>query len=178
MKLEEIAKQYAIACHNGTNHKYGDKDYTTHLQMVVLNAVKYIYYVEEEGNYRDVVLAACWLHDVIEDCRVTYNDVRGWVGGACADIVYALTNEKGKNRKERANEKYYQGIRDNHLAVFVKLCDRISNFEYSLMTQSTMAKMYSRENNDFCSSLSDGTDRYQNMFKRLQSLEKRAKDLA
>lgn len=48
-----------------------------------------------------------------------------------ADIVYAVTNEKGKNRSERANEKYYQGIRENKLAVIVKICDRLANALYS-----------------------------------------------
>ena len=36
------------------------------------------------------------------------------------EIVYALTNEKGRNRKERANETYYKGIRDTRFSVVHK----------------------------------------------------------
>jgi len=57
-------------------------------------------------------MTACWGHDLIEDCRVSYNDVKDALGQEAADIIYAVTNEKGKNRKERANDKYYEGIRN------------------------------------------------------------------
>ena len=47
------------------------------------------------------------------------------------EIVYALTNDKGRTRAERAGEKYYQGIRETPYAPFVKLCDRLANITYS-----------------------------------------------
>ena len=37
-----------------------------------------------------------------------------------AEIVYALTNDKGRTRKERAGEHYYAGIRETPYAPFVK----------------------------------------------------------
>lgn len=48
-----------------------------------------------------------------------------------AEIVYALTNDKGRTRAERAGEKYYQGIRETPYAPFVKLADRLANITYS-----------------------------------------------
>ena len=92
---------------------------------------------------------ACWGHDLIEDTRTSYNDVNSKLGVHVADIVYAVSNEKGKNRKERANDKYYEGIRETLGAVFVKLCDRIANVQYSKMTKSRMFEMYKKENIDF-----------------------------
>ena len=94
-------------------------------------------------------MLACWGHDLIEDTRVSYNDVKDHLGQEAADIIYALTNEKGKNRKERANDKYYEGIRNTKGAVFVKLCDRIANVQYSKMTGSRMFEMYKKENESF-----------------------------
>ena len=47
------------------------------------------------------------------------------------EIVYALTNDKGRTRAERAGERYYQGIRQTPYAPFVKLCDRLANITYS-----------------------------------------------
>jgi (p)ppGpp synthase/HD superfamily hydrolase len=96
---------------------------------------------------------ACFAHDTIEDTRVTYNDVKSALGHYVADLVYALTNEKGKTRKERANDKYYEGIRSEKYGIFVKMCDRIANVEYSKMSGSRMFEMYKKENEDFIKSL-------------------------
>ena len=63
--------------------------------------------------------------------------------------IYAVSNEKGKNRKERANDKYYEGIRNTEGASFVKICDRIANVQYSKLTKSKMFDTYYRENEHF-----------------------------
>ena len=47
------------------------------------------------------------------------------------EIVYALTNDKGRTRAERAGENYYKGIRETPFAPFVKLCDRMANISFS-----------------------------------------------
>lgn len=150
--ISEKARDYAILCHNNTNHKY-DKvfAYSMHLQMVVDVAMKFIHLVPEE--YRDAVIAGCWVHDVIEDCRETYNDVKKATNEQVAELAYALTNEKGKNRKERASDKYYEGIRNTPYAVFIKICDRAANYEYSKRTGSRMAEMYEKEMPEFITSL-------------------------
>jgi (p)ppGpp synthase/HD superfamily hydrolase len=75
--------------------------------------------------------------------------VKEHLGQEAADIIYAVTNEKGKNRKERGGVKYYEGIRQTPGAVFVKLCDRIANVQYSKMTKSRMFEMYKKEHQDF-----------------------------
>ena len=49
-----------------------------------------------------------------------------------AEIVYALTNEKGRTRAERAGVKYYEGIRAVPYAPMVKLADRMANVRFSL----------------------------------------------
>ena len=120
---------------------------------------------------------ACWGHDLIEDTRVSYNDVKEQLGESAADIIYSLTNEKGKNRKERANDKYYEGIRNTPGGVFVKLCDRIANVQYSKMTGSRMFEMYKKENLEFTKALGlrgDGVDypghEYYKMYKYLNNL--------
>lgn len=63
--------------------------------------------------------------------------------------MYAVTNEKGRTRVERANENYYKGIRETEGATFVKLCDRIANVQYSKMTKSSMFDKYKKENVNF-----------------------------
>lgn len=142
---------FAIEAHSKTNHLYDGKPYSVHLAMVVLNAVKYIDCIPAQSQ--EDIIYACWLHDTIEDCRMTYNDIKEVAGERVASIVYAVTNEKGKNRKERANSVYYDGIRSTLYATYIKLCDRLANVQYSLENKSRMFDVYRKENDDFLNSL-------------------------
>lgn len=106
-------------------------------------------------EYNTLFFAACF-HDSIEDARQTYNDVKKIAAEFenvdpefAADLVYALTTEKGKTRKERGNEKYYQGIRETPFAGFLKLCDRYANMLYSKETGSRMYNVYKSELSEF-----------------------------
>ena len=171
--------QWCIKQHSDTNHFYDEYlPYEFHLRMVVnvFNQFKQLIENECEGDIDSIleyIELACWGHDLIEDTRVSYNDVKKVLGEGAADIIYAVTNEKGKNRKERANDKYYEGIRNTDGAVFVKLCDRIANVQYSKMTGSRMFEMYKKENDMFVVQL--GWDRkeshpYGEMFRYLKNL--------
>ena len=170
--METLKKiDWVISQHRDTNHMY-DKylPYEFHLRMVVEAAKKFKHLISYEDDFPEVILGA-WGHDLIEDTRVSYNDVKSVLGARAADIIYALTNEKGKNRKERANHKYYDGIRTTPYAVFVKLCDRIANVQYSKMTGSRMFEMYKNENPEFMKSLGyDFNHEYREMFDYLTKL--------
>ena len=159
-------QQWCIDQHKNTNHFYDTYlPYEFHLRMVNQVAMDYRHLLDDTKDYfsgepyrgprqdqvtlRDACLLATYAHDLIEDTRVSYNDVKDHLGQEVAEIVYALTNEKGKNRKERGGVKYYEGIRNTPGAVFVKLCDRIANVQYSKMTKSRMFEMYKKEHQDF-----------------------------
>ena len=162
--------KWCLEKHRNTNHMYSEYlPYEFHLRMVNQVAQDFKHLLDDTLDYftgepfrgpkqdqvtlRTACLRATWGHDLIEDCRVSYNDVLSMLGQEAADIVYSVTNEKGKNRHERANEKYYAGIRNTPGGVFVKLCDRIANVQYSKMTKSRMYEMYKKEHSLFCSSL-------------------------
>lgn len=150
--------KWCIEQHEKTNHFYDTYlPYSFHLRMVAQAAKDFIHLVPDTNDgkesFRDSIILAAYAHDAIEDTRVSYNDVKEALGFQTAEIVYAVTNEKGKNRKERANDKYYEGIRNTPGAVFVKLCDRIANVQYSKMTKSRMFEMYKKENDHFIDSL-------------------------
>lgn len=165
--LDMKASRWARQKHEETNHLYDGKKYEVHLWQVVDIAKMFIHYIPVDK--REVVIAACWLHDTIEDCRVTYNDVKAEFGEEVAEIVYALTNEKGKTRKERANSKYYDGIISTPYADFVKICDRIANRKYSLETNGKMLSKYLEEANGFMLHV-DPTDKYPAMRAYMDSL--------
>jgi (p)ppGpp synthase/HD superfamily hydrolase len=149
--LSEQAKDYAIECHSSTNHLYDNQPYQVHLEMVVSVMEQFKHLIPVQDH--DLVRASCWVHDVIEDCRQTYNDVKSVCGVEVAEIAYALTNEKGKTRKDRANDTYYVGIMRVKYAPFVKLCDRIANMTYSKSSGSGMFEMYRKESEAFLSKL-------------------------
>ena len=169
--------QWCLDQHRNTNHMYDTYlPYEFHLRMVHQVGVDFKNLLDDKLDYftgkeafelkrneecvslRTACLRATFGHDLIEDTRVSYNDVMNHLGQEAADIVYAVTNEKGKNRKERGNIKYYEGIRQTPGAVFVKLCDRIANVQYSKMTKSRMFEMYRKEHSDFESMIGRYTD--------------------
>ena len=157
MERLKSKSDWVLEQHRSTNHMY-DKylPYEFHLRMVVETYNRFKYILSNHHGTIDNqvnVYLACWGHDLIEDTRVSYNDVVEELGECAADIIYAVSNEKGKNRAERANDKYYEGIRNQPGAVFVKLCDRISNVQYSKMSGSRMFEMYRKENENFMEKL-------------------------
>lgn len=157
---------WCIQCHKDTNHFY-DKyiPYEFHLRMVINVFDDFSHLLDNEIDYytnqkkptfdtlKSVCWEACWGHDLIEDTRTSYNDCKQYLSQGAADIIFAVSNEKGKTRAERANDKYYEGIRKTKGAVFVKLCDRIANVQYSKLTKSRMFEQYKKENEHFMTQL-------------------------
>lgn len=165
-KIVVTAMEYAVSCHAETNHTYDGQPYVIHLRMVLNFCEKYQSLLNPDEH--DFALAGAFVHDVIEDCRQTYNDVKEACGIEVAEIAYALTNEKGKNRKERANSKYYEGIRNTPCAQFVKICDRLANATYSKQMGSRMIEAYRKEMPNFKNELY--SEQYKEMFDELESI--------
>ena len=147
--------EWCIEQHRKTNHFYGDLPYEYHLQMAYDEALKYIHLIPEE--YQAEVLAGIWVHDVIEDARQTYNDVLKATSYLTAEFSFALSNEKGKTRKQRANSKYYAGIRALAFADYLKICDRLANVTHGVRTGGSMAKGYRKENPHFRKNIDTAT---------------------
>ena len=171
VQIEEI-RQSAHTLHQNVNQTYGDDlPYGFHLDMVAEGIQTYGHLVcvcEEDvlplffGGY---------YHDSIEDARMTYNDVMHEArmrmteeqALMATEIVYALTNDKGRTRAERAGEKYYKGIRETPYAPFVKLCDRLANVTYTCSVDSgkdgnRMRELYKSEMEHFLPSIKSESD--------------------
>jgi (p)ppGpp synthase/HD superfamily hydrolase len=179
---------WCIEQHRKTNHFYDRYlPYEFHLRMVNNVFEDFQHLLDDTKDYftgkpwrgpnqdqmtlRDACRKASFGHDLIEDTRVSYNDVKNQLGEEVADIIYAVTNDKGKNRKERAGDNYYEGIRNTPGAVFVKLCDRIANVQYGKMTKSRMFEMYKKENIHFMISLGrEVGNPYEEMYQYLINL--------
>lgn len=137
--IEQI-RQKAHYLHQNVNQTYGDGlPYGYHLDMVAAYAAEYGHHVCSNADDVVPLFFGAFYHDSIEDARQSYNDVKRQALQHMTDeqaliateIVYALTNDKGRTRAERAGEKYYAGIRNTPFAPFVKLCDRMANVAFS-----------------------------------------------
>ena len=121
---------------------YGAVPYIEHLDAVA-NVLR------EFGNFDDELLAAAYLHDVIEDAGVTNVDLKLKFGEEIALLVVLVTDQPGKNRAER-HAKTYPGIALHPKAVTLKLADRIANVRTSLgISDPKMLWMYRKEYPEF-----------------------------
>jgi hypothetical protein len=185
---EFCINQHDVVC----NQKYNKTlPYSFHLGMVAQQANKFSYILKDEVILKaqthksvnvcvnDILSDACFGHDLIEDARVTYNDIvqlapygNHYANVLLADIIYTCTEEKGKNRAERHSDEYLEAIGNNKLALFVKLCDLIANVHFSLMSNSSMYQKYQKEYHRFYTMVTEygSFSQLQPMFEFLESL--------
>ncbi len=109
--------------------KYGDHDYCAHVMMVFAEVRRYT----SDPN----IIAAAILHDVVEDCNVSHNDIIDAFGDDIANMVYLVTDPVGKNRKERKEQLYFnfENEPSEYLrlgAAIIKCCDRLVNHQFSI----------------------------------------------
>lgn len=139
----QAAEAFASVKHG--DQKYGEQPYIKHLAHVaeVLRRFKF--------DDEDLQVAA-WLHDSVEDTDATITQIEMMFGRRVADIVGRVTNEPGKNRKER-HAKTYPKIQKSLDATTLKLADRIANVESSVEDASDKLGMYRKEHEAFKSLL-------------------------
>lgn len=167
----EAIRQSAHQLHASVNQSYGDHlPYGYHLDMVVEGIRDYGHLVCASEQDVLPLFFGGYYHDSIEDARLTYNDVMHTARQflteeqalTATEIAYALTNDKGRTRAERAGEKYYQGIRETPYAPFVKLCDRLANITFSCagddVSNRHMRDVYKQEVPHFLASINPHSD--------------------
>lgn len=135
------ARDYAILAHGGQT--YGDLPYVVHLDAVVS-------VLKGWGMYGAEIIAAAYLHDVLEDTDVTFEDLCEGFGEQVALIVHCCTGE-GETRDERMASIYAKAARNGRAAA-VKLADRVANLE-ACAPGSDHARRYAREHKAFAAAL-------------------------
>jgi len=169
-QIEQV-RQSAHELHRSVNQTYGKGlPYSYHLDKVADAVARYGYLVCTNDDDVLPLMFGAFYHDSIEDARLTYNDVmrtaRKFMNDdqalTATEIAYALTNDKGRTRAERAGEKYYQGIRETPYAPFVKLCDRLANITFSCSgnepSNLRMKAVYKQEVPHFLESINPHSD--------------------
>lgn len=119
--IVKLAKAMANVGHKG--QKYGKEIYWVHLDDVA-------HVLQRFGLGRDNLIAAAYLHDIVEDTVFGLEDVE--LQGMPKEVIMivdALTDDvKGKTRAEKKARPYVliPAVPD---AIVVKLADRIANVE-------------------------------------------------
>lgn len=131
--LVEQAKAFARNAHEGQTRKSNGAPYFTHVEMVARTVAEYTGQPE--------MIAAGYLHDTIEDCNVTYAELKDKFGAAVANFVYDLTNDEEAIRRLGKTEYLVRKLAMmNPDALLIKLCDVLSNMRDQPPSES--AKRY------------------------------------
>lgn len=134
------AAQYAAHAHEGQVRKYNGRPYITHPIRVAGRVAIHQMATED-------LVAAAFLHDVIEDCGVHKDTIHYLFGGVVGGYVESLTNaprEIGVNRRERKRLDRERISSISGECKVVKMIDRIDNL-LEIDTTSDFAKIYAGE---------------------------------
>lgn len=142
-----IHKAYGYATHAHRKQRYGTFSYGYHLHDVYTILTDF-------GVTNRTLLAAAYLHDILEDTDTTTEELSLEFGKDVAALVVAVTDEKGyPNRKETKAATYPKIRAAGAKAVLLKLADRLANIESGLGDESKFLEMYRKEHADFRAAL-------------------------
>jgi|GEM_PF-544429 len=124
-----FAKAYLFAAqaHNGQLLPGSDQPYIVHVTQVAMEIMA-VHQFERQFDC-ELSLQCALLHDVIEDTKVTYEQVEGIFGKRVADGVLALSKDKNLEKTAQMEDSLDR-IRQQPPEVWmVKLADRITNLQ-------------------------------------------------
>lgn len=149
--LEFEARIHAAYWHRNQKRKYTGEPYIVHPAEVV-SLVRQVPHTEE-------MLCAAWLHDVVEDCEITYAHINTACDEDVAELVRGLTDvskpEDGNRAKRKAIDlRHIAGANSQIQAI--KLADIISNSRSILANDPNFSKVYLPEKRALLEVLGDG----------------------
>ena len=113
------ALDFAVEAHKGQTRKRSEVPYIYHPLNLACHALAM-------NITDDSIIAACLLHDVIEDCGKTADNLP--VGDEAKELVLLLTCAKTTpETRTRILNKYYKAISANSKASLIKCLDRVNN---------------------------------------------------
>lgn len=118
MNIVESAKKLAKSAHEGQLYGTGDP-YYYHLEQVAIMASKL--------GYADEVISSCYLHDIVEDTKITIGDLRKDFPEAVIIAVESVTFY-GDDSKAKIDKAM-----GNPIGHVVKFCDASCNYANSVI---------------------------------------------
>ena len=140
MKQLDKAIQFATKAHEGQIRKYTGEPYIVH-PLAVMEIVKTVDHTVE-------MLMAAVLHDTVEDCDVTIQDIDREFGPVVAKLVDELTDV---SKPEDGNRAFRKGLDREHSAQAsaqgqtIKIADLLDNTKSITEHDEHFAKVYMKE---------------------------------
>jgi guanosine-3',5'-bis(diphosphate) 3'-pyrophosphohydrolase len=138
--LEEMAEEFARAAHAGQVRKYTGEPYVEHPRAVAA--------LVRSVPHDEAMLAAAWLHDVVEDCHVPLSTLESRFGRDVAELVGWLTDVSKPtdgNRAARKEIDRQHTAKAPPRAMTIKLADLIDNSRSILTRDPKFAVVYLAE---------------------------------
>jgi len=146
------AAHFARDAHQHQKRKYTDEPYISHPARVAGR-------VTLLDDTTEAMIAAAWLHDVVEDCGVEEQRILDEFGLPVADLVVQLTKPSKqyphllRTERERIDCEYLATVPDS--AKRIKMCDRIDNLNDMVGAPSRFKALYVGESRRLAQSISD-----------------------
>jgi len=150
MSLIIKAARFALNAHREQKRKYTGEPYIMHPARVAGR-------VTMLSNTTEAMIAAAWLHDVVEDCGVKDEQILEEFGLPVADLVVQLTKPSKqfphllRTERERIDCEYLATVPDG--AKRIKMCDRIDNLNDMAGAKSKFKILYVEESRRLVASI-------------------------
>jgi GTP diphosphokinase / guanosine-3',5'-bis(diphosphate) 3'-diphosphatase len=119
-ELATTALRFARRAHLGQHRKQTHEQFVEH-PIAVANLIS-------DAGFDGPILAAAYLHDVVEKTAVTPSEIRERFGGEVAEVVEALTDDdsvEGYGERKRALRR--QVMDSSRDSVLIYAADRVAN---------------------------------------------------
>lgn len=142
MGVVRDASYFAIGAHGKQKRKDG-APYELHLAAVA-DWVRW-------AGLKEEVVAAAWLHDVLEDTAFEHPDLVMYFGADIAGLVLEVTDQATKELMPESNRATRVAINRQHLTeaspdgMSIKLADLIDNTATIIEVDQNFARVYLRE---------------------------------
>lgn len=113
---------FAAKAHDGIRREDRGDAYFNHLAEVAAMCAAL-------EPFDPILVAACYLHDTVEDTDVTEADIRGRFGDEIADLVMEVTDPPGLKGKARRQRQVTHTAAAGPRVKRLKLADKTSNVE-------------------------------------------------
>ena len=111
---------YAMQAHGHQKRASGDPYFSHPLEVAAILT---------DLKLDDATIVTALLHDTIEDTATTYQDIKQMFGIDVAQLVWAMTDERGRTRKEKQERTRPKTFATRGSTV-LKLADTSANIDY------------------------------------------------
>jgi (p)ppGpp synthase/HD superfamily hydrolase len=124
MQADRLLKALTFAAQKHSRQRRKDRDASPYVNHLI--AVAYVLAADGGATNEDLLLAA-FLHDTIEDTPTSLDELREEFGGAVADLVAEVTDDRALAKSERKRRQVLHAPALSEAAKQLKIADKICN---------------------------------------------------